>query len=366
MPFSIYDTYYMLAALREMPLEQNFFKRRYFPTNENLDVFGTTKVLIDYKSEGRHMADFVLPRLGPISVGREGFSTYELEPGNISISRPLTLDQLTQRGFGESLMSNLKPEERARMLLMEDLSELNNRITRTEEKLAIDTIISNGATMRHVTENPDIYQDVKVQFYDGDDNPALYTPAAKWEHSVLAADGIKIGSWYYDIVAMIKMLTRRGLPATDLVISPDVAEFIMEDPWVVAMHDNRRIDIGRIDQNEMTPYVTDFGVINFGGHRLDVIVNENTYEADDGTEKPLMEPGTVFVTAANCGKGLYGAVTQLNENDDFQTYTGTRVPDYIVTRRPPAKEIALTCRPLYVPRRPSPWSVAVKVFDADP
>ena len=29
----IYSTYYMLAALEEMPLEHNFFKSRYFPTN---------------------------------------------------------------------------------------------------------------------------------------------------------------------------------------------------------------------------------------------------------------------------------------------------------------------------------------------
>ena len=45
----IYSTYYMLAAVNELPPEHTFFKRRYFPTNTAMDIFGTSKVLADYK-----------------------------------------------------------------------------------------------------------------------------------------------------------------------------------------------------------------------------------------------------------------------------------------------------------------------------
>ena len=47
----------------------------------------------------------------------------------------------------------------------------------------------------------------------------------------------------------------------------------------------------------------------------------------------------------------------------FRSYAGTRVPQHIFTLRPPVKEAQLTSRPLLVPKRKSPWSVAKKVFD---
>ena len=39
---NIYDTLYMLAAVEELAPEPTFFKRRYFPTDMDLDVFGTS------------------------------------------------------------------------------------------------------------------------------------------------------------------------------------------------------------------------------------------------------------------------------------------------------------------------------------
>ena len=52
----IYSTYYMLAAVNELPPEPTFFKRRYFPTNVAMDIFGTSKVLADYKDSKQRRA----------------------------------------------------------------------------------------------------------------------------------------------------------------------------------------------------------------------------------------------------------------------------------------------------------------------
>lgn len=359
----IFSTYYMLAAINELPPEHTFFKRRYFPTNTAMDIFGTSKVLADYKDNKQRRAPFVLPRIGSVSIAREGFSTYELEPGNISISIPLTADQLKNRGFGEALMSTMTPADRARMLLIGDLKELSARISRTEEWLSIKTMLDNGCVMRHQTEVQDVYQDVKVQFYDGTDNPALFTPTAKWTHSKKNTDGTwTIGTWYYDICAMIKMLTSRGLPARELLLAADVGDFIMEDPWVMEVLDNRRMEMGRIEPKELTEYVTNPGTFNFKGRKLDILVSDGTFEDESGTDTPYVPNGTAIVTAPDCGKGLYGGVTQLEQDGNFHTYAGTRVPQHIFTVRPPAKETQMTSRPLFVPKRTSPWSVAKGVL----
>ena len=296
---NIYDTLYMLAAIEELTPEPTFFKRRYFPTDEAMDVFGTSKVLADYKEGNRKAAPFVVPRIGPLPVGRSGFSTYELEPGNISISKPLTIDQLSKRGFGESIMSTATPEERARRLLMGDLSDLSARVSRTEERLACDTMLDNGCVMRHQTDDPEVYEDVPVQFYDGENNPALFTPSAGWEHG---KDEHTPGNWYWDVIQMIRMLTRRGKPATDLVVANDVGNFLMEDPWIQYMMDNRRAEYGAINPQELTEYVISLGRFNFGGRKLEIFVNDGTFEDMAGKDTPFLEDGSAVVTAPKIGR----------------------------------------------------------------
>lgn len=359
----IYNTYYLLAAVEELPLEHTFFKDRYFPTNTAMDIFSTTKVLADYKEGGRKMAPFVLPRIGGVSVGREGFSTYELEPGNICLSMPLTLDQLKNRNFGESLMSTATPAERARLLQVHDLAELSARISRREEWLAVQTMLNNGCVMRHETDVKDVYEDVPVTFYDGKSNPAKFTPTGKWEHSKMVNGEWVLGNWYGDICAMVKMLTQKGRPARDLIVASDVGEFLLEDPWVIAMLDNRRVEMGRIAPEELTEFVTSLGVFNFKGRKLELLVSDGTYEDDDGKDKPYMDPGSVLVSAPACGTGMYGGVTQLEADGEYHTYAGMRVPQHIFTMKPPVKETQLTAKPLFAPKRKNPWSSATNVLE---
>lgn len=357
----IYSTYFMLAAVEEIPLEHTFFRTRYFPTNLAMDVFGTSRVLADYREGSQKRAPFVLPRIGSIPGTRDGFSTYELEPANIAESMPLTLDQLQKRNFGESLLSNATPADRERYFLINDLAELNLRISRSEELLAVKTILDNGTVMRHRTDREDVYVDVGVQFYDGDDNPALFTPAAPWEHSTYLNGTWTPGNWYADLCAMIQALVSTGRSAREIVVSQDVGDFLMNDGWVLAMLDNRRVEMGRIAPTALTEFEHEIGSFNFHGRILPIIVSDGTYEEND-VDVPYLPAGTVIVTAPDCGKGLYGGVTQMELDGHFHTYAGMRVPQHIFTIRPPARETQLTSRPLFAPKRANPWRVAKNVL----
>ena len=122
------------------------------------------------------------------------------------------------------------------------------------------------------------------------------------------------------------------------------------------------MEMGRIEPKELTEYVTNPGTFNFKGRKLDILVSDGTFEDENGTDTPYVPNGTAIVTAPDCGKGLYGGVTQLEQDGNFHTYAGTRVPQHIFTVRPPAKETQMTSRPLFVPKRKSPWSVAKGVL----
>lgn len=360
---NIYETIYMLAAIEELPLEHTFFKSRYFPTDDMMDVFNTSKVLADYMNGNRKKAPFVLPRIGSLPVGREGFKTYELEPAYIGLSMPMTIDQLTKRGFGESVMSGMTPEERAKRLQLRDMEELSARISRTEEWMACQVMLNNGITMRHETDVKDVYEDVPCYFYDEEDNPAEFKPAAVWKHSTINNKGeIIVGNWYEDIYKMVAFLKHAGRPATDLLVGSDVGSFIMEDPWYLRMLDNRRVEMGRIEPTELTEYVTNLGVFNFKGRKLDILVCEGTYEDEAGKDVDYLDTDSVIVTAPACGKGLYGAVTQMERDEEFHTYAGKRVPQHIADIPSQTKETKVACSPLMVPKRKNPWCSAKKVL----
>lgn len=358
----IYSTYYMLAAVEELPIEHTFFRSRYFPTDNAMDIFGSSKVLADFREGNQKKAPFVIPRLGALPVGRDGFSTYELEPANISVSIPLTIDQLQKRNFGESIMSTATPADRARRLLVGDLATLSAMISRSEELLAVQTILDNGAIMRHQTENPEIYEDIGVHFYDGNSNPALFTPAAAWTHSTKDASGAWVmGNWYTDMCAMIARQIKKGRPVREFVVSQNIADFLLNDGWVQSILDNRRVEMGGINPSALDEFTYEMGVLNFRGRRLPILVNGGTYENDNGQDVDFLGGNTVICIAPGCGRGLYGAHTRMTESGQWETIAGKRIPDHIFTRRPPANEIELTARPLFAPNRANPWCVAKNI-----
>ena len=159
------------------------------------------------------------------------------------------------------------------------------------------------------------------------------------------------------------MLTSRGLPARELLVASDVGEFLMEDPWILKMLDNRRVELGHIAPTELTDYVSELGVFNFKGRNLSILVSDGTFEDEQGKDTPYVPNGSAIVTAPACGKGLYGGVTQLETDGAYHTHAGTRVPQHIFTVKPPVKEVQVTAKPLLVPVRKSPWTTAKNVFD---
>ena len=109
MSYNIYQTKTMLAAIQQMNPVTSFLRDRYFPTGSG-DMFPTEEVLIEYKdATGNKMAPVVLPRKGSISVEREGYRTDRMAPPLVAPSRPLTIDHLNKKGFGEDLFSDRTP-----------------------------------------------------------------------------------------------------------------------------------------------------------------------------------------------------------------------------------------------------------------
>lgn len=347
----LYKTTILLAAVQQMVTRKTFLRDRYFPTNKKTDIFPTEEVLVEYKSGSKKMAPCVLPRKKGITIEREGYKTERYTPPNIAVQRPLTIDDLNRKGFGEQLFSNITPMQRQADILRNDLVEFDELISTREEYMAAQALLNNGYILKHYGDKygSDEFVEYEMRFYDGTNNPAKYTPTVDWNKA--DADILS------DLRVMIRMLTSRGLPATDLIISPDVAEYLLFNTQIKEMFDNRNMQMGVFAPIETTQGVVHMGKLNVYGKVIDIFCYDETYEDEtSGDIVQYIPEGNVILTAPAAGRGLYGAVTQIEQVDSsFHTYLGKRVPKYTADVDSDTRDLKMTAKPLFIPRNINPW-----------
>lgn len=348
----LFDTYTMIGMVSEIAPKQTFFKARYFPTGAD-DIFNSQKVLLEYEGSNQKMAVFVADKAGDIPVARDSYGVLEFMPPKVAPSRLLTLDQLQQRGFGEALFSQSTPAERAQRMHLKDLIDLDARITRREEWMCAQVLITNGVSVAEYVDDKDISVTRALKFYTGETSDHIYTRSAKWNGTG--------GDFLGDVTAMAQALAARGLPAEDLVLGATAASELLKLEAFQKLLDNRRFEMGGIAPTIAYPGVALLGRINFGGFMLNVWSVYETYEDAAGTSTAYFPLDAALVTAPNCGRLLYGAVTQIEPDDQFHTFAMPRVPKFVADRNDDLRKLRITSRPLPAPRAFLPYVYAADV-----
>ena len=351
---NFFDTYYMAGMAQEIVPETTFFRDRYF---SETDEFATDKVLIEYMDGDRAMAPFVDPRAGDIPVDRAGYELHEFEAPMIAPSRLLTLDDLRKRGFGEALYSNSTPAERARALQLRDLTDLTRRIVRREEWMAAQTMINNGVICQEYIDANTTGGKLPIYFYNKNEesNPGIYTVSKNWD-SFAAMQG--------DVEAMCDGLAESGLPAADLVIGSTAWAKIKAFSDLQNLLDKRHNYIGDLDAQIHVPGVTHAGMLDFNGYHLNIFVPKQRYKDDTGAMQSFFPAKSVMVTAPDCGKRYYGAVTQIAYgSDEPETFVGQRIPKLVVDQDKDTRKLRLASRPVTAPKNKAPWRYSANVVD---
>lgn len=349
MPFNFYDTHHLLAAVQQLTLPTTFLRDRYFPSGDG-DLFSTTDVLVEYRDGSKRAAPFVAPRKGGVTILRSGYEVKRFEPPFIAPRRMLTIDDLQKRGFGEALLSNMTPAQRQQAILLRDVQELSQMITRREEAMAAEVMQTGGCVMKHIADDVDDGDAKFIQFYTGDSNPGEYTPSGSWGKDYAGITG--------DIAAMARMLTKRGLSATELVVGSDAADAILANTDIQKLLDIKNYNVGRIDPATLPNGAAHIATLNCNGRLIDVICYDEEYTEGSET-KAYINPKTVILTAPAAGRTLYGAVTQVEQSDgQFHTYTGRRVPKYLSNAEGNTRTLTLTSCPILIPNNKTPFIVA--------
>lgn len=343
---NLYDTRTMMAAIEKMMPARTFFRDTFFPAAE---TYVTEKVDVDFKKGKRKMAPFVAPRVGGITIDREGYETRSYTPPRIAPQRVLTKDDIATRATGEAVYSKLTPEQRAAQLLGKDLAELDEYITRREEWMCREILINGKVTMKGLVDevsDKTIDEVVDYKFT----NKEVLMNAAKWDTDTADILG-DLKRWR---LAVIKSSGR----APDVcIMASDVAELFIKNPQVQALFDKKSITVGNIEPIIKDDAVTFIGKITALG--LEVYSYDEWFLDDEGNEQPMMPEKTLLLARTGMGKRIYGAITQMDESGNFVTIEGERVPKVWADVNNDVKMIRLSSRPLPVPEDVDDWFVAV-------
>ena len=353
MPFNFFETHNLLMAVEQLTPPTTFLRDRYFPTNASSDIFSTNDVLVEYKDGSKRVAPFVAPRKGGVTILRNGYEVQRFEPPCVAPRRMLTIDDLNKRGFGEALLSQLTPEQRQRALILKDAQELSDMITRREEAMAAEVMQTNGCVMKHIADDVDVADTKHISFANGD-STWQYAPTGKWgkDYAGISAD----------LGVMARLLTKRGLAATELVVGADAADAILANAEVQKLLDIKNYEAGRIDPKTLPHGAAHIATLNVKGRLIDVICYDEEYTEGSDT-KAYIDAKTAILTAPGAGRTLYGAVSQVEQADGlFHTYTGKRVPKYLSNAEGNSRSLTLTACPLLIPNNKNPFIVA-KVLD---
>ena len=161
---------------------------------------------------------------------------------------------------------------------------------------------------------------------------------------------------------MIKMLTSRGLPATDVLMAPDVADVFLANEWIIKLLDTKNYNIGGVDPETLPAGASKIARLNIKGRMIDFLCYEDTYTEVDGTVTAFIPAGKIAVTAPAAGRTVYGAITQMEQSDgQFHTHAGMDVPKYISDPAHDIREVRLATAPLCMPKNENPF-ISAKVL----
>lgn len=342
MPFNVFDTHHLLMVVEQLTPAPSFLLNRYFPTNAASDIFSTDDVLVEFRDGSKKLAPFVAPRKGGVTMLRKGYTMERYTPPFVAPRRELTIDDMQKKGCGEALYSKLTPAQRQNVLLMKDAEELGDFITRREEAMAAEIMLNGACVMKHIADDADAGDEMEVRYYTGDANPSVYAPDVKWDQP----DADIIG----DLDQMVQMLVRKGLRASELVCSPDVADAIVNNAAIKELLNIRNYHVGDVSPTELHPSAAIVAKLNVRGRVISIISYDETYTDDAGDDQLYIPSGKCVMTAPAAGRTLYGAVSQVEQSDGaVHTYPGKRVPKYISDANTNVRTLTVSSRPLPMP-----------------
>lgn len=359
MSIDLYSPRSMAQALLQMKPPKTFLRTMCVRRDE---FFNSEQVDVDIKIGARRLAPFVNPNKGMSKVmDRIGFSTQTYTAPMISPKRPITVSDLQKRMPGENIYAAQSPDERAAMLLGQDLSELDEDITRVEEWMVAQAAFNSSIHVKgdDVDYTITFPKSAVVSAVAPTGSPVnglrAVAPATTqlatakcWDQS--GADIIG------DIRAMRRAFVKQTGVTPDFIVGDGSAmDVLLNAPslnGLTGLLNTRRLDLGLISPELRDGGATYYG--QFAGTGIDIWAYDEWYiDPTDGSEKPLLPAKTILMGSSKAYAvmryGAVGVTSGMDGQAQLSLVSGRRIPESWINKEPAVRFLKVSSRPLFVP-----------------
>lgn len=333
----LFETRTMLEVFSQLKPIRTWFLATFFSLSR---TFNTEAVDVDIVKGKRRLAPFVSPKREGKIVERSGFKTRSYKPAYIKPKMVTTAEDILKRQPGNIIyMPNSGPAQMAAAQLGLDLAELDEMITRREEWMAAQALITG-----QVNVVGDGINDVLDFHMDAENKPVLSGTSLWSDHDhAVPLDNLK--TWKRLVAkkaGKAPSLCLMGLSAVDNFLKCE--QVIGTTGGGKNLFNMRAIDIGRINPQSLPDGVTFYGTLTELG--MDIYTYEEWYVDEfDDVEYPLMPNNKVLLgnPGARCER-LYGAIKDLSA-----LAPTARFPKTWVKEDPSARFLMVQSAPLMLP-----------------
>jgi hypothetical protein len=250
--------------------------------------------------------------------------------------------------LGENVYSTRTPEQRAQELLARDLIELDDMITRREEWMCREVLLNGKVTIKGWVDKVGGTDFVEDEIDFGFTNKETLAGADAWSEST--------SDKYGDLERIRRTIIQNsGINPNVVIMAGNVVDLLINDSKIQQLLDIRNLTIGTIQPRIQMDGATYIGTLVSLG--LELYSYDEWFVDDDGNEYAMVPDDYLIMARTAMGQRLYGAITQIEADDEFHTYEAIRVPKVWVDRNNDQKMIRLASRPLPKPDDVDSWYV---------
>lgn len=344
---NLYKTTTLLGAIESKPKVFMFFRDTFFP---GVKSFTTEDVMVDYKKGKRRMAPFVAPRVGGVTIERDGFKTEKISAPRLAPQRPMTIDDISNRLPGEGFISTKSPADRQKELLKGDISELSDSIDRREEFMAVQVMFEGKVDLSGYTGDS-LKTKIEQEVDYGFENKETLSGTSLWTD--------KESDPYSDLERWsIEVSEKSGAKPNIAIFGKEAVKAFRNNTKIKDMFDKRNMNFGQIKPSIVNDVVSFIGKIDELG--LEFYTYSDCYLDDEDELHPFVPVDKVLLAKKGSGAFGYGSVTQI-EKEGFVTYEGRIIPKQWVDQNNDTLMLRLSSRPVPIPGDVDGWFVGTVV-----
>ena len=331
----IFATATLNGIVRNLKRSQSFLLSTFFP---GVSQSTSEEIKFDMENGARRIAPFVSPYREGKVVESLGYTTKSFTPAYIKDKRIFDAKRPLKRAAGERIGGgDLTPAQRIQALLVQELGDQQDMLTRRLELMAAEALRTGKVTI-----TGDGFDAVEVNFGRHADLTDALTGTDEWgDANVKPLDTLNSMN--------LTMLKQSGVSATDVVMDVEAWKLFSADTDVRA-----QLDLMRANPSARLEIAG--SVMSVGAQYMGTIGNFNIwlyadwYIDDNGVEQPILPSYTVLMGSSGIeGVRHFGAI-----HDEDAGYQAMEMFAKSWTVKDPSSRLLLMqSAPLVVPYRPN-------------